>query len=145
MVLFRQPCDLSHGGKEFIWGIPLLSTVSVSKEVAEFLETDRKRQAAEGRSDHRHISKSDSETVLSTAQITAFSDPTFESAFKNLCFEKLQKIIADLEPHERFLIRCYFFEERTMQQIADKLGVSKMAISKQLKKLLSRIRKLMET
>lgn len=120
-------------------------TVSVSKEVADFLEADRKRQAAEGRSDRRHISKSDSETVLSTAQITAFSDPTFELAFKNLCFEKLQKIIADLEPHERFLIRCYFFEECTMQQIADKLGVSKMAISKQLKKLLSRIRELMET
>ena len=121
------------------------STVSVSKEVAEFLETDRKRQAAEGRSDRRHTSKSDSETVLPTAQITAVSDPTFETAFKNLCFEKLQKIIADLEPNERFLIRCYFFEERTMQQIADKLGVSKMAISKQLKKLLSRIRELMET
>ena len=120
-------------------------TVSVSKEVADFLEADRKRQAAEGRSDRRHISKSDSETVLSTAQIPAFSDPTFESAFKNLCFQKLQKIIADLEPHERFLIWCYFFEERTMQQIADKLGVSKMAISKQLKKLLSRIRELMET
>lgn len=120
-------------------------TVSVSKEVAEFLEADRKRQAAEGRSDRRHLSSSDSETVLQTAQITAVSDPTFETAFKNLCFEKLQKIIADLEPHERFLIRCYFFEERTMQQIADKLGVSKMAISKQLKKLLSRIRELMET
>lgn len=120
-------------------------TVSVSKEVADFLEADRKRQAAEGRSDRRHTSKSDSETVLQTAQITAVSDPTFETAFKNLCFEKLQKIIADLEPNERFLIWCYFFGERTMQQIADKLGVSKMAISKQLKKLLSRIRELMET
>ena len=120
-------------------------TVSVSKEVADFLEADRKRQAAEGRSDRRHTSKSDSETVLQTAQITAVSDPTFETAFKNLCLEKLQKIIADLEPNERFLIRCYFFEERTMQQIADKLGVSKTAISKQLKKLLSRIRELMET
>lgn len=120
-------------------------TVSVSKEVAEFLEADRKRQAAEGRSDRRHTSKSDSETVLQTAQITAVSDPTFESAFKNLCLEKLQKIIADLEPNERFLIRCYFFEECTMQQIANKLGVSKTAISKQLKKLLSRIRELIET
>lgn len=120
-------------------------TISVSKEVADFLEADRKRQAAEGRSDRRHTSKRDFETVLQTAQITAVSDPTFETAFKNLCFEKLQKIIANLEPHERFLIRCYFFEECTMQQIADKLGVSKMAISKQLKKLLSRIRELMET
>ena len=107
-------------------------TVSVSKEVADFLEADRKRQAAEGRSDRRHTSKSDSETVLQTAQITAVSDPTFETAFKNLCFEKLQKIIANLEFEDFFLIRCYFFEECTMQQIADKLGVSKMAISKQL-------------
>ena len=120
-------------------------TVSVSKEVADFLEADRKRQAAEGRSDRRHTSKSDSETVLQTAQITAVSDPTFETAFKNLCFEKLQKIIANLEFEDFFLIRFYFFEECTMQQIADKLGVSKMAISKQLKKLLSRIRELMET
>ena len=120
-------------------------TVSVSKEVADFLEADRKRQAAEGRSDRRHTSKSDCETVLQTAQITAVSDPTFETAFKNLCFEKLQKIIANLELEDFFLIRCYFFEERTMQQIADKLGVSKTAISKQLKKLLSRIRELMET
>ena len=115
-------------------------TVSVSKEVADFLEADRKRQAAEGRSDRRHTSKSDSETVLQTAQITAVSDPTFETAFKNL-----QKIIANLEFEDFFLIRCYFFEECTMQQIADKLGVSKIAISKQLKKLLSRIRELMET
>ena len=120
-------------------------TVSVSKEVADFLEADRKRQAAEGRSDRRHTSKSDSETVLQTAQITAVSDPTFETAFKNLCFEKLQKIIANLEFEDFFLIRCYCFEECTMQQIADKLGVSKIAISKQLKKLLSRIRELMET
>lgn len=120
-------------------------TVSVSKEVADFLEADRKRQAAEGRSDRRHTSKSYSETVLQTAQITAVSDPTFETAFKNLCLEKLQKIIANLEFEDFFLIRCYFFEECTMQQIADKLGVSKMAISKQLKKLLSRIRELMET
>ena len=121
------------------------SEISVSKEVADFLETDRKRQAAEGRSDRRHTSKSDSETVLQTAHNTAFSDPTFDAVLKNLCFEKLQKIIADLEPNERFLIWCYFFGERTMQQIADKLGVSKMAISKQLKKLLSRMRRLMET
>ena len=67
--------------------------ISVSKEVADFLEADRKRQAAEGRSNRRHTSKRDSETVLQTAQITAVSDPTFETAFKNLCLEKQQKII----------------------------------------------------
>ena len=121
------------------------SEISVSEEVADFLETDRKRQAAEGRSDRRHTSKSDSETVLSTAPITAFSDPTFDAVLKNLCFEKLQKITCCLTDDERLLLRRYFYEERTMEQIGEEFGISKMAVSKRLKKLLSRMRRLMET
>lgn len=121
------------------------SEISVSKEAADFLEADRKRQAAEGRSDRRHTSKSDSETVLQTAHNTAFSDPTFDAVLKNLCFEKLQKIICCLTDDERILIRRYFFEQRTMEQIGEEFGISKMAVSKRLKKLLSRMRRLMET
>ena len=39
--------------------------VSVPKEVADFLEQDRKRQQAQDKQDARHLSKSESETVLS--------------------------------------------------------------------------------
>lgn len=121
------------------------SDISVSKEVADFLENDRKRQAAEARSDRRHTSKSDSETVPTTARQLAFSDPTWNAVLKNLCFKKLQMIIAELTDNERLLIRRYFFEKRTMKQIGEEFGISKMAISKQLKKLLSQMRRLMET
>ena len=38
--------------------------VSVPKEVADFLEQDRKREQAQDKRDHRHLSKSDFETVL---------------------------------------------------------------------------------
>ena len=95
------------------------SEISVSKEVADFLEADRKRQAAEGRSDRRHTSKSDSETVLQTAHNAAFSDPTFDAVLKNLCFEKLQQITCCLTDDERILIQRYFYEERTMEQIGE--------------------------
>ena len=39
--------------------------VSVPKEVADFLEQDRKRQQAQDKQDARHLSKSEFETVLS--------------------------------------------------------------------------------
>ena len=38
--------------------------VSVPKEVADFLEQDRKRQQAQDKQDDRHLSKSEFETVL---------------------------------------------------------------------------------
>ena len=39
--------------------------VSVPKEVADFLEQDRKREQAQDKRDQRHLSKSEFETVLS--------------------------------------------------------------------------------
>ena len=39
--------------------------VSVPKEVADFLERDRKREQAREKQDERHLSKSEFETVLS--------------------------------------------------------------------------------
>ena len=42
--------------------------VSVPKEVADFLEQDRKRQQAQDKQDTRHLSKSEIETVLSASE-----------------------------------------------------------------------------
>ena len=121
------------------------SKISVSYEVAEFLESDRKRHEAEKRSDRRHISKSDSEAVLATVPSTSQSDPTLDAVIRNLTLQKLQDVIAKLSDSERDLVMMYFFQEYTMEQIGQKFGISKMAVSKQLKKLLNRMRESMET
>ena len=42
--------------------------VSVPKEVADFLEQDRKREQAQDKQDQRHLSKSAFETVLSGSE-----------------------------------------------------------------------------
>ena len=42
--------------------------VSVPKEVADFLEQDRKREQAQEKQDKRHLSKSEFETVLSGSE-----------------------------------------------------------------------------
>lgn len=121
------------------------SKISVSYEVAEFLESDRKRQEAEKRSDRRRISKSDSETVLANVPSTSQPDPTLDAVIRNLTLQKLQDVIAKLSDSERDLIMMYFFQEYTMEQIGQKFGISKMAVSKRLKKLLNRMRESMET
>lgn len=121
------------------------SNISVSEDVAEFFETERKRQAAEERSDRRHTSKSESEPVSATAQQVAFEDPTWIEVDRILKYQKLKEIIAMLTPDESETIYLYFYEKYSMEQIAEKFGLSKMAISKRMKKLLSRMRELMET
>ena len=81
------------------------SEISVSYEVAEFLESDRKRQEAEKRSDRRHISKSDSEPVLATVPSTSQPDPTLDAVIQNLTLQTGTKKDAvdffsmDLNPH----------------------------------------------
>jgi RNA polymerase sigma factor (sigma-70 family) len=123
--------------------------VSVSYEVAEFLESDRKRQAAEERRDRRHhahtwASKSSFETVLA-AQKTVNPHQLEDEVFKNLTLENLRKVIAALNTDEQRLLHLYFWQEMSMEQIGKLFGVSKMAISKRLKKLLAKMRSLMET
>lgn len=121
------------------------SEVSVSNEVAEFLESDRKRQETEKRSDRRHISKSDSETVSANTHLVSRDDPTWDAILRNLTLQKLHNVIASLSEDDRLLIHLYFFQEYTMEQIGREFGISKMAVSKRLKRLLCRMRESMET
>lgn len=124
---------INYGGRNIL----------VSDEVAEFLESDRKRQDAEERSDRRHISKSESETVSTNAKNSSFSDPTFDIVSKNLMLEKLRNIMCDLSQEDKELIYYYYYREQSMEEIGEIFNVSKMAISKRLKKLLNQMRKSM--
>lgn len=112
--------------------------VSVSNEVADFLESDRKRSAAQRKQEQRHRSKSDFERVLSCYYQD--SRPVEDNALKNLSLEKLRTAVCGLTAREQELIVLRFVRELTMEQIGELLGVSKMAISKQLKKLLEKLR-----
>ena len=119
--------------------------VLVSNEVAEFLGNDRKRQESESRSDRRHLSKSDFETV-SVAVNTVNRHYLENIVFKNLTLEKLQQVRTMLTAEENRLIHLYFYDELSMEQIGMFFGdISRMAISKRLKKLYAKMRSLMET
>ena len=107
--------------------------VSVPKEVADYLEQDRKRAQAQDRQDRRHLSKSEFETVPSCYLPT---ERVLENTvFKNLLLENLRKAVSELGGRDQRIIDLRYDDELTEDTIGKILGVSKMAVSKRLKKL----------
>ena len=112
--------------------------VSVPKEVAEFLEQDRKCAQAQARQDKRHLSRSEFETVLSS-HVSA-GRPLEQSVLWNLRLENLRKAVAELSAQEQELISLRYDGELSMEEIGKVFGISKMAVSKRLKKLHEKLR-----
>lgn len=120
--------------------------ISVNEEVAAFLEQDRKRMQAQERSDRRHLSKSDFEQLAMTTCSVTDADYVFDLIWKNLQLEKLRMAMDTLAADEQRLVELYYMENMSMKDIGNLMGgVSKMAISKRLNKLLLNLRSLMET
>ena len=112
--------------------------VSVPKEVAEFLEEDRKRAQAQARQDKRHLSRSEFETVLSS-HVSA-RRPLERSVLWNLRLENLRKAVGELSVQEQELISLRYDGELSMEEIGRAFVISKMAASKRLKKLHEKLR-----
>ena len=104
--------------------------VSVPKEVADFLEQDWKRQQAQ---DTRHLSKSEFETVLSGLECV--KRPVEDAVLRNLRLENLRGAITELDVQGQNLLSLRYSGELTMDEIGQIYGISRMAVSKRLKKL----------
>ena len=107
--------------------------VSVPKEVADFLEQDRKREQAQKKQDSRHLSKSEFETVLSGSDCV--KRPVEDAVLRNLRLENLRKAVANLDDKDQEMISLRYSDALTMEEIGQIYDISKMAVSKRLKKL----------
>lgn len=57
--------------------------------------------------------------------------------------ERLHQAIGQLEKRDSLIVRQYYFENKTMQEIGKELGISAMAVSKRLKKIPEKLKSLM--
>ena len=112
--------------------------VSVPKEVAEFLEQDRKRAQAQAKQDERHLSRSEFETVPSS--YVPAGRPVERAVLHTLQLENLRNAVAELSDSEQELISLRYDGDLTMEEIGKLFGISKMAVSKRLKKLHAKLR-----
>ena len=101
--------------------------VSVPKEVADFLEQDRKREQAQEKRDERHLSKREFETVLSGSDCVR--RPVEDAVLWNLRLENLRKAVNVLDRRSRELIGLRYGRGLTMEEIGKLYGVSRMAVS----------------
>ena len=106
--------------------------VSVPREVADFLEQDRKREQAQDKQDQRHLSKSEFETVLFCSDCVR--RPVEDTVLRNLQLECLRKAVDGLGDQGRDLVELRYGQGLTMEEIGTIYGVSKAAVSKRLKK-----------
>ena len=113
-------------------------TVSVPKEVADFLEQDQKREQAQTRQDTRHLSRSEFETVPSGWR--GARRPVEDEVLRNLRLENLQKAMNQLDQNDQCLLSLRYDDELTMEEIGKVYGISKMAVSKRLRKLHEKLR-----
>ena len=102
--------------------------VSVPKEVADFLEQDRKWEQAQDKRDHRHLSKSDFETVLFCSDCVR--RPVEDTVLRNLRLECLRKAVDGLGTQGRDLVELRYGQGLTVEEIGTIYGVSKAAVSK---------------
>lgn len=109
-----------------------IQQVSVPKEVADFLEQDRKQEQAQEKQGQRHLSKSEFETVLFCSDCVR--RPVEDAALRNLQLETLRKAVGGLGDESRDLIELRYGRGLTMEEIGTIYGVSKAAVSKRLKK-----------
>ena len=112
--------------------------VSVPKEVADFLEQDRKREQAQEKRDQRHLSRSEFETVLFCSDCVR--RPVEDAALRNLQLECLRKAVDGLGTQGRDLVELRYGQGLTVEEIGTIYGVSKAAVSKRLKKLHEQLR-----
>ena len=110
--------------------------VSVPREVADFLEQDRKREQA--KQDQRHLNKSEFETVLSGSDCVR--RPMEDEVLWNLQLETLRKAVDGLGDPGRDLVELRYGRGLTMEEIGTIYGVSKAAVSKRLKKFHEQLR-----
>lgn len=58
--------------------------------------------------------------------------------------ERLNMAISKLDYRDSMIVHKYYFESKTMQEIAVDMGISAMAVSKRLKKIPDKLKKIMD-
>lgn len=72
------------------------------------------------------------------------ADSAEEQALRNIQIQQLHRGLSLLAEDERLLIEQIFFEERTERELALEYGLSQKGINKRKKKILERLRELIE-
>lgn len=137
--------DKSYESKHFIPLHGMLLEVT-SEQYAEFYKEQRRQKyLTEQSADNRDVSMD----ALMTENLyiaDSSADSTMDIATiaeRSLLLKQLCEAIRSLTEEEQSLIYRYYYDEQSESEIAALYGISQQAVSKRLKKVLGKLRKLM--
>lgn len=116
------------------------STIEVAENWGEvILEFDRLERNNNQTEKRRHASL---DAMDYEGDFFAVTDDYIESIFREPSkTDKLKVAISTLKPKQQELLKALFFEGMTQEQYAEKLGVSRPAVTQQLKTILKKLKK----
>lgn len=84
-------------------------------------------------------------TVKHMNFVTYIKNTSFSELIRKEAMDKLHKVWRSLDGNSWWLIRLYYFEGRSFEEIGEIFGITKMAVSKRHRNLLVKMRELMAT
>ncbi len=137
--------DKSYESKQFIPLHGMLLEVTQEQYAEFYKEQRRQKYLTEQSADNRDVSMD--ALMTENLYIADFSaDSTMDIAAiaeRSLLLEQLWKALRHLTEEEQSLIYRYYYDEQSESEIAALDGISQQAVSKRLKKVLGKLRKLM--
>ena len=107
----------------------------------EYILAEHELDLKERRETRRHQSL---DLSLENGHEFVSEEPTpDEKVVENEIYANLHNAISTLEPNKQKIVYLYFFENKTMEQIAEILNVQKPAISKQISRILEKLKKVL--
>ena len=115
--------------------------VEVNEEVAKFLQEDKQKHWKQNKQEKHNLSieaieeQGDQlidETAQSPEEILLAEEQELEDAILN---GRLKDAISKLNPRQQEILKLYYFEGKTQEEIATIFGVSHVAILKMLKRI----------
>lgn len=116
-----------------------LVETEVSECVYNQLLNFRKKNASEGRSDRRHIEKSEQTEESISLKSYIKELPLDEVVIKNIKNEDLRNAIQELSDIQQKRVEMYFFQGKKLREIGDVDNCSPQAVHKSLKRALMKL------
>ena len=115
--------------------------IQVDKQVADYLETERRREQAEEKSDSRHLSDKDIDRN-DLDDFLADKPEDFVERIANASeAETLRRALHLLTDTQRRRVQMYFFDGFTYRQVAEFEGVHFTAVAKSIDRALKQVKK----
>ncbi len=117
--------------------------VEVSGEIEEILKREDRAEKANDKKEsrrHYHIEALDYEgSEISDKDIVTGN--TAPEIWRRTMLERLPEALDELDERSEFIVRKIFYERKTQNEVAEELGITQQAVSRQLERAIKNLKK----